>query len=330
MTASIWAASLGPGLSIIAAIAIIVVGSVLGLKLGAVLAMLVFILAGTFVAALLTIPFSVGSRRTSLDRVRTLDNFARDHGLTYESEQRPPDLIVSAFGFRPRAVVYDSLNSLSPQELSMGTYVRPAKPDGSGFTEDWGYLAMRLKRKLPNILLESRSSRSLFADAGLLGNLNTTQRLSLEGDFDKHFRLFCPAGYEQDALYVFTPDLMALLIDEAGDVSAQLIGDVIVFFSAKPFDLSHTDLRDRLLRIADVVGAKALSQTARYSDPRSEEGDTVAKQGQKLSRSTPRWLILLMFCSAQVLLGLGITWLLLVICLGLDPTQWTASSYSRW
>ena len=45
-----------------------------------------------------------------------------------------------------------------------------------------------------------------------------TQVLSLEGDFDRYFTLYCPKEYERDALYVFTPDLMALLDRRGGAV----------------------------------------------------------------------------------------------------------------
>lgn len=327
---SIWHAVIGLRLAIVSSVAIIVVGSILGLNLSVVIAMLIFTLAGTYIGALLFIPFLEYNRRTTLDRVRELNHFARDHGLRYEGQQRPPSVVTRVVGIHPRCYVYDSLNSTFPTEWSMGTYVRTAKPNGTGLVQDWGYLAIRLERELPNILLESRSSRSVFADTSLLGTPHTTQRLSLEGDFDKHFRLFCPGGYERDALYIFTPDLMGLLIDEAGDLSVQLIDDVAFFFSAKPFDLSNENTRSRLLRIVDVVGAKALRQTKSYRDERSEQSHAVAHRGQRLNRGLPRWLTLSLWHSAEVLVGLGITWLLFVLCLGLDPSQWTANSYTRW
>lgn len=48
--------------------------------------------------------------------------------------------------------------------------------------------------------------------------------LSLEGDFDRYFTLYCPGDYERDALYVFTPDLLALLIDESRHFAANALG----------------------------------------------------------------------------------------------------------
>ncbi len=49
--------------------------------------------------------------------------------------------------------------------------------------------------------------------------------LELEGDFGKHFELHVPAGYERDALYVLTPDVMQVLIDEAADRRVEIVDD---------------------------------------------------------------------------------------------------------
>lgn len=327
---SFWLTVLGPGLAGIAALAIVILGTALGFDGNATWAMVGIVLVGLAAAWIGYGAYRGRLRRSTLTRVQALTAIARKHDLIFLSEQLVPDLISSAFGHRSGARVYDSMNSFIAGELSMGTYERSTRPSGSGFFEDWGYLALRLNRKLPNILLESRASRSVFADTDLIGSPRGNQRLSLEGDFDRHFRLYCPAGYEQDALYLFTPDLMALLIDEAGDLSVQLIDDVAFFFSAKPFDLTDERLTDRLLRIADVVGAKALPQTARYSDGRSEEADVVAEEGRRLTRRIPRWPTLTLWYSAQLLLGLGIAWVVLVIRLGVDPGQWSANSQIPW
>lgn len=328
--ASFWYTVLGPGLAGIAALTIIVVGFVMGLDINATGAMLGILFIGLVVAWIVYTAYWGRVRRTTLDRVRDLTEFAEGNGLHYVSEQRAPDILTAVLDNRPGAFVYDSLSARFPREISLGTYERTTKRNRGGFMEDWGYLAIRLNRKLPNILLESRSSRSTSSDTSLLGPPRGNQRLELEGDFDNHFRLYCPAGYEQDALYVFTPDLMALMIDEAGDLSAQLIDDVALFFSAKPFDLSDDQLRDRLLRIADVVGSKALRQTARYRDDRSNDVDAVGDEGKRLTRRRPRWPTLALWYSVKVLLGMGLAWVLLVIRLGFDPLLWKAISYTPW
>ena len=62
---------------------------------------------------------------------------------------------------------------------------------------------------MPEILLLSKDH--------VLGEgpvLEGTSVVKLEGDFDKHFSLHVPPGYEIEALEIFTPDVMAELIDK--------------------------------------------------------------------------------------------------------------------
>ena len=86
---------------------------------------------------------------------------------------------------------------------------------------------------------------------------------SLEGDFDKYFTLYTQDGSQADALYVLTPDVMALLIDYASDYDIEIAGNHIYFY-ARQFDLSESLVR-QLFEIVDVVGTKAKRQTKRFS-----------------------------------------------------------------
>ncbi len=48
--------------------------------------------------------------------------------------------------------------------------------------------------------------------------------MSLEGDFNKYFKLSVPKGYEVKALEVFTPDVMATLIDKCKFFNVEIAG----------------------------------------------------------------------------------------------------------
>jgi hypothetical protein len=141
---------------------------------------------------------------------------------------------------------------------------------------------------MPNIVLDSRANNSIFG-SNLPATLRKDQVLQLEGDFDRYFTLYCPKEYEQDALYIFTPDLMALLIDEAAPYDVELVDEWMFVYSSKPFELADPAVLQRLFRIADTVGAKALDQTERYADERVGDFDAniVAPQGARLRRGTP-------------------------------------------
>ncbi|GAB3156891.1 hypothetical protein GCM10027058_31330 [Microbacterium neimengense] len=114
------------------------------------------------------------------------------------------------------------------------------------------------------------------------------QKLSLEGDFDRTFTLYCPRGYETDALYIFTPDLMALMIDLASDCEAELVDGWLVLYSGRPWRLSTPRGFARLISLVDLVGRKMRDRTELYRDGHADAGTTIAIPGRRL-RARPSW-----------------------------------------
>jgi hypothetical protein len=319
---SIWAAVFSPGLPVIAFITIELVTTVLDVPGSRAGLMKWIVVAGA--VAVSAAYYLYRSRRNARtpQADAALRRLAQARGMRAVPLGSVPAHLKQALGVVGRGTVRDGLVSTHAPDVRIGTVERGSASGDRGYVQDWGFLAIRLGTALPNILLESRSGRTLFDAANPLAAPRGDQELSLEGDFDDHFRLVCPAGYERDALYIFTPDLMALLIDEAHDFSVQLIDDVIVFSSPSAFDLGDAALTERLFRIVDVVGAKALRQVARYSDDRSTVDGTVAEPGRRLVRRVPRWPVLALWYSLNAALGIAIAVAVLVAVLGPDPSLW--------
>ncbi|WP_022889340.1 hypothetical protein [Agromyces italicus] len=158
---------------------------------------------------------------------------------------------------------------------------------------DVGYLAIDLPRQLPNMILDAGSNDGLLGSS-LARPPKENQRLSLEGDFDRHFRLYVPKGYERDALYVFTPDLMALLIDETGDLDVEVRDNLLIVMKPGGFAWADPATWQRFDRIRAVVGAKFHDRTDLYVDERVPGAETpasrmaaVAAGGAAVARATP-------------------------------------------
>lgn len=149
---------------------------------------------------------------------------------------------------------------------------------------DYGYLSVHLPRPLPHLVLDAIAN-----DGGGRSSLpiaiSGDQRLGLEGDFDQHFALFAPRGYERDALYLFTPDVMALLIDETGDLDVEVVGDRLHVFSPAQFDLRDPQVWQRLEQLVAVRGAKALRRSRHYADERALEG-SISVEGRSLDQGS--------------------------------------------
>jgi len=216
-----------------------------------------------------------------------LSRFASANGLQFRTHSPNPGYAGMIFHLGDTRFASNHLNSTTGRFFDLGTFQYSTGSGKSRSTHHWGFLALQLDRRLPNMVLDSKENNTLFG-SDLPITFRRDQILSLEGDFDKHFTLYCPKEYEQDALYVFTPDLMALLIDDAGSYDVEIVDDWMFIYSPQPFPPLDARNYARLFNIVHTVGAKTISQTANYHDDRvgSATANIVAPAGQRLRHGT--------------------------------------------
>lgn len=226
-------------------------------------------------------------RVTGEQRLR-MSRFAAANGLVFEQSSPAPNYPGVIFGLGTSRAVSDHFRTPEGRFIDFGNYRYVTGSGRNRTTHQWGFLAMQLDRALPHMLLDSRANNGVFGGTNLPITFRRDQVLSLEGDFDRFFTLYCPREYERDALYVFTPDLMALAIDEAAPFDIEIADQWLFVYSAAPFPLADAATYQRLLRIVSTVGAKALSQTDRYVDERIGDfsANLVAPAGQRLRART--------------------------------------------
>lgn len=191
--------------------------------------------------------------------------FAAANRWNFLSSAENPRLGGSLFTVGSERSLVDYLSAGDGRPVGLGTYRYKGDAD---VTESWGFLAVQLDRSLPHIVLES-AAHTTAQNGALPFAFDRSQVLSLEGDFDSHFTLYCPEGFETDALYVVAPDLMALLVDEVYGMHVEIKDDCLYVYSPRDFLSNTADDYARLFRIIDVVGSKAVRQTGRYVDDRS-------------------------------------------------------------
>ncbi|MGP6178621.1 hypothetical protein ACTU6U_15120 [Microbacterium sp. A196] len=133
-------------------------------------------------------------------------------------------------------------------------------------THRWGYVAIRLANPLPHIVLDAVGNNSLLR-SNLPVRFDTDQRLSLEGDFDDYFTLYCPSDYEVDALYLFTPDVMVHFIDSAAHFDVEIVDDWLLLYSKKPVVTTDPLTWERLANMVEAV-TRRLDQWERWRDDR--------------------------------------------------------------
>jgi hypothetical protein len=240
--------------------------------------------AAIIVGAVLLVRY-FGTKR--FERYVRLDRFAKANGLTFSPVDPNPNYPGAIFGSGHSRAAYEHFRSASDRFLDFGNYRYTTGSGKNQTTHTWGFMALQLDRALPHMVLDSLANN--FLGSNLPASFSKDQVLSLEGDFDRYFTLYCPKQYERDALYVFTPDLMALCIDNAAPFDIEIVDKWMFVYSAAPFDMSTGPIYQRLFGIVDTVGAKTLTQTDRYSDERVANfaANSVAPQGARLKRGVP-------------------------------------------
>jgi hypothetical protein len=232
-------------------------------------------------------------RRLSTKHVQLstrMASFAEANGFRYIASAPAPDYTGSLF---TQAKLNKRVSMVVEQPVergwSFGVFSWEIQGRNGPVTIPAGYITIPLDRMLPHMALSAKRGG---ASAGALGlvPLDATPQ-SLEGDFDEWFTLYAPDGYERDALYVFTPDLMALLIDEVSLFDVEVIDDRLYVYSRTGFTSLGPQFFRRLFRIIDVVGAKAQSQADRYVDERvgDKAANVVAPAGRRLRRLSFGW-----------------------------------------
>lgn len=229
------------------------------------------------------------SRKRSETLVR-LERFAKANSMRLRYDVPSPVFAGMIFDEGHSRKLKESLVMADGTEIGNYQYVTGSGKNRS--THSFGYIRIPLTRTLPHMVLDARSNNFFGALSNLPDTFHRDQTLSLEGDFDKHFTLYAPKQYERDALYVFTPDVMAKLIDEGKAYDMEVIGKELYVYTSGRIDIANQTVLSSVLGIISVIASELRDQTASYADERvgDSSANIVAPQGAQLKRGT-NWLI---------------------------------------
>ncbi len=85
---------------------------------------------------------------------------------------------------------------------------------------------------------------------------------------DDHFDLYCPQHNRPDAFYIFTPDLMAHLIDHARGFDIELAGSWMFLYSRYGLSVSDPTTWARLDAIQATITPLVRARAEAYRDRR--------------------------------------------------------------
>nr|WP_228066937.1 hypothetical protein [Microbacterium paludicola] len=203
--------------------------------------------------------------RTKERRYR-LDRFARANAMTYRPTLPAPKLPGMIFDRGSGRTASDLLRGEHPRFVEFANYEYTTGSGKEQTTHRWGYVAIHIGTPLPHIVLDAVGNNAVFG-SNLPAQFAKAQRLSLEGDFDRYFTLYCPEGYERDALYLFTPDVMARFIDHAAQLDVEIVDEWLFLYTGRPVVTLHPGTWAWLFSAVSALMDK-LAQWQRWRDDR--------------------------------------------------------------
>jgi hypothetical protein len=235
-------------------------------------------------------------------RRRAAAELALSRGWHYNLEWDPRAYPAALFSVGGNAWVENAMHLHEPRYVEVGNYSFASTQRAAG-RQEVGFVGIGLDRRLPHMYLESthRGKPRAYIPA-----YRTDQRMSLEGDFDRWFRLSRPGGYETDALYVLTPDVMALLIDEAPGFDVEIVDDWMFVVAREPFDMTDGRVLDFAQRVTATLGSRTGSRSQRYVDERSDHAAFVDEAGARLK--TGRWVVTVVPALLTGIAWIAIAW----------------------
>ena len=210
-----------------------------------------------------------------------------------------------------RDVVYSEECGVVNFEIGNYEYKEGSSNSSKDTTYRWIYGCVKLSRGMPHMILDARSNnRDLFgynSFSNLPVFLDKEQILSLEGNFDKYFTLYAPKEYERDALYIFTPDVMALLIDMANKFDIEVVDDrLYIYARIGVISAPESETIYQMFSIMQSIGVKLSQNSEYYSDEfvGDKSSKVVGEGGRRLASPVTR-----------IALAIGIGVAIYIICM---------------
>lgn len=200
---------------------------------------------------------------SELNEIATARYFAEVNGMKFYR-----DLSQTGYPgtpFRVRIYVPYTMRSLGENFIEFGQLRPDWQSRRSHGSRTQTFLRFKLPVVLPHMVLRSRKS-----ETNVLDGVGDSVKLKLEGQFGDMFDLYVPKGYERDALYVFTPDVMERFMDATPNFDCEIIGDELYLYSSKKIMFLHPQNFVKLITIFNYVMHKFARQSSKYHDDRIE------------------------------------------------------------
>jgi hypothetical protein len=155
-----------------------------------------------------------------------------------------------------------------------------------GGASEFAGIEIGLPKRLPHIFLDAHQN-----DRGVTHEYiyDTSNRLSLEGDFDRYFQAYVPAQHKVLALSILTPDVLQVLMQSVNKFDVEIINDKVCLMVPGKQIARDGAAKNELLHAAETLLIEIDHRLQSWSES-SMTGDTMLDI--RASRAMPvagRW-----------------------------------------
>ena len=222
--------------------------------------------------ALFAVTFVSAAVRGVLRRHRwhRLALFARANGLSFARLSADPTYPGWIFGHGSDRRAIDHVWSPDGLLADAGTYEFTTGSGEDRDTHTWSYVAFRLPRPMPHLVLDARGNTTKLAD------FTRDQRVRLGDPFDRTYALWAPAGYGQDAFQLFPPDLLEQLVASPTTYDIEIVDRWLFLYSSGTVDFTDADTWATIEHIQNQIVERVARSSDRFPDRRPAGAGTIA------------------------------------------------------
>ena len=238
---------------------------------------------GWVVAIAAVVMWLIGYR---IAKILRYNKFASDNNITQLSPSNNSHTgLIFDIGYPLR---FDPGMQLHNQaETSFGNYRWAKNFDFLGkeipIRRSLGFISIRISRKLPHVVLDATQNNFISQLSNLPAKFKQAQRISLEGDFDRYFTVYCPDGYGPDTLYWLTPELMEILKHQLAGYDIEVVGDHVYLYPSGLFKFDQPSI-ENIIGISEWLYQEFEQNTHLYRDERvgSYQANIISSRGRRL------------------------------------------------
>lgn len=231
---------------------------------------------GLFVAASIIVPvltwfvYHYANNFAKMTRKRRLKLalFAQQNNLKYSAMALGLDFKGKIFGEEMHGLMIVSDILLFNDGSTVSNYRLMASfPSNGARTQDqrrkprWGCAQIKLSHPQPHMVLDSKTNEELQGYTKIPEMFGNIAPLSLEGDFNKYFSLYVQDAHRLEALSIFTPDVMAALVDYGKIYDVEIVDDTLILYTGENIDFNSPESLQQILLAIEKIATKIIRQS---------------------------------------------------------------------